>query len=105
MVINVDVHITFKKLKYGEQPLTRFSYCFSTGETFLPNYEDLYYKDGIFEKLTNDPQSFIPSLIHESLHQWIAENLDKFASLQFDNVDKDVLEENYIISNYGTTFI
>jgi hypothetical protein len=91
-------NLTIKKLAYGEQPKTCFGYCFSTGETYIPNYEDVYNPEGIFERLTDEPQSLIPSLTHEFLHEWIHENLDKNASLQLDNIDKDALEEHYIIS-------
>jgi hypothetical protein len=67
----------------------------------LPNYEDLRpaHKETIFERITNDPENLVNSLTHEILHGWIYENLDKNTSLRFDNIDKDSLEEHYLISN------
>lgn len=95
----MNINITLKKLAYGERPLTSFAYCYSTHETYLPNFEDVYNPEGIFERITNDPRSLIPSLTHESLHQFLAENLDEITSYQLENIDKDALEENYLISN------
>lgn len=95
--------ITLKKLRYGEKPLTSFSFCFTTGQIYLPNYEDLYIsqKETEFERLTNNPKSLIPSLTHEFLHSWIFENFDKNSSLLFDNIDKNDSNGTYIYSNIG----
>jgi hypothetical protein len=94
----MEIDLIHQTLAFGERPRLSFAYRFSTGKTELPNFEDVYNPEGSFERFTNDPASIIPSLIHESLHQWINEEEGKTASLQLDNIDKDELEENYVFS-------
>lgn len=95
----MNVNLTLKKLKYGERPLISFAYCFSTGETYLPDYSDVYNKEGDFERITNSPETLIPSLTHEFLHEWLSENFDKNISLLWDNIDKNNVETDYCYSN------
>jgi hypothetical protein len=101
LYLGETVNLTIKTLKYGERPLTSFAYCFSTGETYIPNFEDLYIgeRETTFERITNDPERLIPSLTHEYIHGWLAENLDKFTSLALENIDKDELNGTYKISD------
>jgi len=95
-------NLTIRKLSgIFDKPITSFAYCFSNGETYIPDYEDFYLgqRETEFERITNNPESLIPSLTHEYLHQWLNENLDKSTSLALENIDKDELTQSYLISD------